>query len=134
MKKYFITVVVAAIVATNTNNCAAECAPSGTSCAQCTTYRCNDGYYGTATGATSGCTVCPSNATCAGGNGSVFLCDVGYYRSDNTCAQCPSADGAQGTTSSPGATAITSCYIPYGTSFSDPTGTGYHDGDSYYCN
>lgn len=49
-------------------------------------YECARGYYGTAnelssTATTpSGCTACVSNATCAGGNGSTFSCDEGYYK------------------------------------------------------
>ena len=58
----------------------AVCKPTGTSCSACTTYRCNSGYYGTALSASRGCTRCPTNATCAGGNNSTFVCNTGYYK------------------------------------------------------
>ncbi len=44
--------------------------------------RCKSGYYGTAS-AGKACTACPSYATCAGGNGSTFVCNTGYYNTLN---------------------------------------------------
>ncbi len=64
-----------------------------------TTYSCSSSYYqsGTtvectkkqATGiySCSGCTSCPSNATCNGGTN--FKCNSGFYKSGNSCASCP---------------------------------------------
>lgn len=106
----------------------AVCNPSGTSCSACTTYRCNSGYYGTALSASRGCTRCPTNATCAGGNNSTFVCNTGYYKNGSECAKCPSS----GTTSGNGATTITQCYIPSGTKGSDSTGQYEYIGNCYY--
>ncbi len=56
------------------------------------TYECADGYYGTATSATTGCTACPDNATCAGGNASTFICNSGYVKLNSNptvCTKCP---------------------------------------------
>lgn len=55
-------------------------------------FECATGYYGTATSGLpfSGCTACPSNATCYGGNNSTFSCHINYYKSGNTCKACPS--------------------------------------------
>ncbi len=92
-----------------------------------TTYKCASGYYGTATSSTSGCTKCPSNATCAGGNGSTFRCNANYYKSGSACEPCPN-----GGKSSSGSTDITSCYLSAGTSFSDSTGSGEYSGNCYY--
>lgn len=84
-------------------------------------YACDSGYYGTATSSSSGCTACPANATCAGGNGSTFVCNKGYYKNGNSCAACES--GA--TTSGTGSTSHTECCYPSGSSFSnDGKGSG----------
>ena len=64
-------------ITTTCNNCHVTPSCSTTS----TTYKCASGYYGTATSETSGCTKCPTNATCAGGNGSTFSCNRGTYKS-----------------------------------------------------
>lgn len=93
-----------------------------------TKYTCASGYYGTATSSTSGCTACPSNATCAGGNGSTFVCQKGYYQNGSSCSACP----GNGTTSGTGAPSISSCYIPAGTSFSDAPGSGTYDQNCPY--
>lgn len=57
-----------------------------------TTYACAAGYYGTATSSSAGCTACPDNATCAGGNGSTFICNSGYVKLNSNptvCTKCP---------------------------------------------
>lgn len=68
----------------------------------------------------------------------VYQCAVGYYgRSTNGtsgCTRCPSSGGVYGTTATAGSTAITSCYIPEGSSFSDGTGSGTYTGNCYYKN
>lgn len=116
-----------------------DCQPTGTSCSACTSYKCNSGYYGTATSALSGCTKCPSNATCTGGNNSTFKCNKGYYKNGTSCSPCPffripNNMIQTGTTSGIGATAITECYIPSGSEFSDTSGSGSYTGDCYYIN
>ncbi len=105
---------------------------------QNTTHKCASGYYGTATSSSAGCTACPSNATCAGGNGSTFVCAKGYYKDGTSCSPCPSSDGIAGTTASTGATSITSCYLPSGSTraFSDTNGSGTEtiSSNCYYSN
>ena len=51
-------------------------------------YECNQGYFGTATNATDGCTLCPKHATCAGGNGSTYVCSKGYYNTKHPSYAC----------------------------------------------
>lgn len=97
-----------------------------------TTYTCGSGYYGTAKSETTGCTACPSNAACDGGNGSTFVCDAGYYKNGTVCTQCATATGHNSATSAAGSTAITDCYLPTLTSFSDSTGSGRYRGACYY--
>ena len=110
-------------ITTTCNNCHVTPSCSTTS----TTYKCASGYYGTATSETSGCTKCPTNATCAGGNGSTFSCNRGTYKSGSGCASCPSPG-----TSPSGSTSISSCYIPLGTTGSDGSGTYKYTANCYY--
>lgn len=92
--------------------------------------KCAAGEYGTA----PNCKTCPSNANCPGGNGSTFYCNVGYYKYGSTCSRCPSSGGVYGTTASSGATAITACYLPSGTTGSDETGSFTYTSNCYYSN
>lgn len=119
-----------------------------------TSYECAVGYYGTATSQTSGCTRCPANATCSGGNGSTFACKAGYQKNDagtgcektpplvvscsagqymdtsqllKRCKDCPSPG-----TSADNAVGITSCYIPSGYTGSDGTGSYKYAANCYY--
>ena len=92
-----------------------------------TTYKCAAGYYGTATSALAGCTKCPDNATCSGGNGSTYVCNSGTYKAYGACASCPSPG-----TSPAGSTSISSCYIPSGTTGSDGSGTYKYTANCYY--
>ena len=71
-----------------------------------------------------------------------YRCAAGYYRSSGSgsstvCTRCPSSGGVYGT-SAAGSTAITSCYLPSGTtvSFSDSAGSGTakYTSDCYYTN
>ena len=117
------------LVIPDTGSLNVQCTPSGTSCSRCTTYKCDSGYYGTATSASAGCTVCPSNATCAGGNDSTFVCSRGYYKDGDKCTKCPSP-GTTGLLG--GAEAITECYIMTGYSFSDDSGSVMYTGNCYY--
>ncbi len=55
-------------------------------------YKCKAGCYGVAvyTGnSVKGCTKCPANASCSGGNYTNFKCNNGYYSVNNQCAPCP---------------------------------------------
>ncbi len=75
-----------------------------------------------------------------------LMCATGYYGTplysyterygDNFsgCYRCPSSGGVYGTTAGPGATDITECYLPAGTSFSDDIGSGTYSDDCYYTN
>lgn len=107
-------------------------------CAAVTQYQCASGYYGTATSASAGCTVCPAHATCAGGNYSTFKCTAGYYKhaSDATsCSTCPGLNVGGLTvlgTSATGATSVTQCYIPDWEEICDDTGCFEFDEDCYY--
>lgn len=97
------------------------------------TLACASGYYGSASlnymaGTYQGCTKCPSNATCAGGNGSTFVCNANYYKNGGRfCSACPSSGR-----SSRGSTSITSCYLPSGTTGSDSTGSYTYTSNCYY--
>ncbi|MBQ8293809.1 MAG: hypothetical protein IJX89_00265 [Alphaproteobacteria bacterium] len=95
-------------------------------------YACASGYYGTATSDSTGCTICPDNATCLGGNGSTFRCAQGYYKNGASCPRCPISNNTYGTTLLLNATSITDCYLPSGTEFSDTTGTGTYTDKCYY--
>ncbi len=77
------------------------------------------------------CYPCPANATCNGTTS--VVCAKGYYGTSG-CTKCPSYGGAPGTTKSAGSTSVTKCYIPSGTTFSDPTGSGKFTADCYYKN
>ncbi len=100
------------------------------------TIKCASGYYGTASYSYSnghnfsGCTKCPANATCAGGNGSGFVCAQGYYKDGNACSRCPSF----GTTAGTGSTTKTQCYLPSGTTFSESVGSGTYTANCPYVN
>ncbi len=74
----------------------------------------------------------------------IWRCTTGYYSASGkttvagmsaqsiTCNQCPPSGGVYGTTSGPGATAITQCYLPGGTTGTDDTGAFTYTGDCYY--
>lgn len=73
-----------------------------------------------------------------------YACAQGYYDSRGvgistsasgvSCTRCPSSGGVYGTTAGAGADAITDCYLPSGTAFSDTTGGGTYTGNCYYKN
>lgn len=58
-----------------------------------------------------------------------YRCIADYYGSNGNCTPCPSSG-----TSATGSTAITSCYIPSGSRFSDSTGSGTYTDKCYYKN
>lgn len=76
----------------------------GANCDTSRKYRCAKGYYGTSTDGTTGCT------------------------------RCPASGGTYGTTAVAGSTAVTSCYIPSGTTFSGTSGSGTYTGNCYWKN
>lgn len=78
------------------------CEPCSTNCTTTTVYRCNNGFYGTASAGGAGCYECPSDAS---GN-------KGY--------------------SEKGTTSITGCYIQSGKNFSDFNGKGVYSANCYY--
>lgn len=117
---------------------------------------CTIGYHScTADPCAGGCSNCTTSAWSAAGTGyekrtvatcncktcnksTEYRCARGYYGSSMNgttgCSRCPASGGAYGTTASAGSTAITACYIPSGTSFSDTTGSGTYTGNCYYKN
>lgn len=121
------------ISATYKTNCPSVAGGIATcECEQKYTYECGEGYYGTATAIDSVCTACPDNATCAGGNGSTFVCDQGYYKNSAQCTKCPSSGLVEGTTAAAGATGITDCYIPKNRVMEDSAGSYHYSSDCYY--
>ncbi|MDE5615864.1 MAG: hypothetical protein K2I81_03470 [Alphaproteobacteria bacterium] len=78
-------------------------------CTTTYTARCQKGYYGAAT-------LNNLKTSCTG------------------CTACPSSGGIAGTTSGAGALAITECYLPSGSAFSDSTGSGTYTNNCYYQN
>lgn len=65
-----------------------------------------------------------------------YTCAQGYYgipaALNPTCTKCPSSGGIEGTTAGTGATKITECYIPSGSTFVDSTGLGTYTTNCYY--
>lgn len=113
----------------------------------CTHYYCT--WYGTTTEYTD-CDTCETSGTIVekngsyqpcGPNASLFstevgkcvqgaittFCKAGQYASGGKCKDCP-----DGGTSKFGASSITDCYIPAGTSGTDATGTWEYAEDCYY--
>ena len=101
-------------------------------------YGCETGYYTTATSGSASmtCTICPANASCAGTDGIItnFKCRQGYYKDGTGCTRCPSSGGIYGTTESTGATSITECYLPSGSTGTDSTGTFTVTDNCYWTN
>lgn len=89
---------------------------------------CPSGYWHNTS--TNTCVACPTNATCDDQQN--FVCNKGYYKNGTSCSRCPSSGGVYGTTASTGATSITSCYIPSGTTMSDSTGKYTYTSNCYY--
>ncbi|MBQ8294127.1 MAG: hypothetical protein IJX89_01950 [Alphaproteobacteria bacterium] len=113
---------------------------STSTCNTTSKFYCKSGYYGTATGANAGCSVCPGNATCPGDKEqSNVYCNKGYVAITTSsvgsgCRTC-SVTGAYtdsalttaavattaGLTLLTQATNAASCYLPAGTYY-DSTG------------
>lgn len=74
------------------------------------------------------------NGTCK--SSTEFRCDAGWYGSPSTvgsgCTKCPTSNGIAGVTAGPGFTAITNCFLPAGTAFSDTTGSGVYSSPCYW--
>lgn len=74
------------------------------------------------------------NGTCK--SSTEFRCAAGWYGSPSTvgsgCTKCPTSNGVAGVTAGPGTTAITSCFLPAGTAFSDTTGSGIYSSPCYW--
>lgn len=106
------------IILETTNTLTVTCATSSTGsnfvhCNKKYTCKCEQGYYGT-----------PSHD---------FGLEIGDTGScSGTCTRCPASGGVYGTTAAAGATSITECYIPSGTTFSDDTGSGTYTNACYY--
>lgn len=163
MKKILITAGCVALVAVNANaakNCCGKCSYNTDELA-CTENCCDS------TGTTESSpdanhiilvTTKKETVTCAtSSSGSNVVtckstysckCEKGYYGTpmanilggacSGTCTRCPSSGGVYGTTASSGATSITECYIPSGTTrtFSDSVGSGTETitSNCYYSN
>ena len=84
-----------------------DCSSGTAKCITNTKYRCAAGFYGSSSNGTSGCSQCKPFATYSG----------------NYAA-----------TSAAGSTSITNCYIPSGTSPSDPTGKYQFTQNCYWTN
>ncbi|MDE6481740.1 MAG: hypothetical protein K2L25_02890 [Alphaproteobacteria bacterium] len=78
-----------------------------------------------------------STRTCSCLNGckvtsTSYRCAAGYYGTSTNgttgCTACPNG----GTSVAGSNTSITSCYLPTGTKFSDPSGSGDYTGNCYY--
>ena len=110
---------------------------------------CNASYFG-CTGCPSVCSSTSWTASSTGyetrcyNNGCQYRCAAGYYgsatgnaygtTSPTGCTQCPSSGGVAGQSVAGDNTAITKCYIPAGTSFSDSTGSGTYTNNCYWTN
>ncbi|MBQ8293897.1 MAG: hypothetical protein IJX89_00735 [Alphaproteobacteria bacterium] len=106
------------IILETTNTLTVTCATSRllhntVVCSTKNTCKCEQGYYGTPSYSFG--LVIGESGSCSG-----------------TCTRCPSSDGVYGTTAAAGATSITECYIPSGTTFSDDTGSGIYTDSCHY--
>lgn len=100
-------------------------------------YKCAPGYYGP-NNSTTGCKICPANATCPGGTG--FICNDGYYinSAGNGCIKCPDSKtgglgwdaNGNGVAASGGGGMIEYCAFYDGTVLYDTTGKFTIDGES----
>lgn len=70
---------------------------------------------------------CNKNTNCECEYTTEYRCAKGYHGTatseSNNCAECPEVNGVRGTTSGPGKTKKTDCYIPSSQSLTDDIGT-----------
>ena len=108
------------------NVCRKSC--DGT-CSDCTTSAWTAGNTGYQKRTYASC----NTATCVCTKRTQYRCAAGYYGTSSNgtsgCSRCPS-NGS----STAGATAITSCYLPSGTTGSDSTGSYTYTANCYYSN
>ena len=108
------------------NVCRKSC--DGT-CSDCTTSAWTAGNTGYQKRTYASC----NTATCVCTKRTQYRCAAGYYGTSSNgtsgCSRCPS-NGS----STAGATAITSCYLPSGTTGSDSTGSYTYTSNCYYSN
>ena len=108
------------------NVCRKSC--DGT-CSDCTTSAWTAGNTGYQKRTYASC----NTATCVCTKTAQYRCAAGYYGTSSNgtsgCSRCPS-NGS----STAGATAITSCYLPSGTTGSDSTGSYTYTSNCYYSN
>ncbi len=108
------------------NVCRKSC--DGT-CSDCTTSAWTAGNTGYQKRTYASC----NTATCVCTKRTQYQCAAGYYGTSSNgtsgCSRCPS-NGS----STAGATAITSCYLPSGTTGSDSTGSYTYTSNCYYSN
>ena len=108
------------------NVCRKSC--DGT-CSDCTTSAWTAGNTGYQKRTYASC----NTATCVCTKRTQYRCAAGYYGTSSNgtsgCTRCPS-NGS----STAGATAITSCYLPSGTTGSDSTGSYTYTSNCYYSN
>lgn len=100
------------------------------------TYKCARGYYGTATSPSTGCTKCPTGATCPGGNNSTFICPSSTLKTQDACNACPQYATCNGGTNfdcksdfiKSGNTCICKGYIVNGQCYTCPPNATCKDG------
>ena len=141
MQSRFILVAIIACVAMINGGARADCYtvgdpvswPGGINCAT---------YYFAINPPTIFCDECEPGATaqrgtllmCSGETVTKYMCarkscTKGYYAdATGTCAACPNG----GTTAGDGTNAITDCYLPTGSPFTDDAGSGTYKEDCYY--
>lgn len=101
------------------------------------TYKCASGYYGTATSQSTGCTKCPTGATCPGGNNSTFICPSDTLKTQDACNACPQYAICNGGTTfkcksdftPDGNTCICKGYIVNGQCYTCPPNAKCEDGE-----
>lgn len=98
-------------------------------CIDCTTTAWTTGNTGYQKRTYASC----NTSTCVCTKTTQYQCAAGYYGTSNNgtsgCTRCPSSGS-----SAAGTTAITSCYLPSGTTGSDSTGSYTYTANCYYSN
>jgi len=101
---------------------------------------CGGGAIGTATQVRTGkLTTNTNNGACQCGNLSGWTtssrkCNAGYYLNGTQCVSCALATGNGAAVSPAGATSITDCYLPAGTTVADAAGNYKMTGNCSYSN